>query len=107
MEHAAETVQQLKEVVGRFVTEGDWEQFHASKNLAMAIAVEAAGLMGLFQWATVDESKFLASTPETQIRVEDELDLDACSLVRRKFERNADKYLPEAFRGRYRRDGHA
>lgn len=33
-----------------FLSERDWEQFHTPKSIAMAISVEAAELMEIFQW---------------------------------------------------------
>jgi NTP pyrophosphatase (non-canonical NTP hydrolase) len=35
----------------------DWKQFHTSKDLALAIAIEAAELNELFLWKTVEESE--------------------------------------------------
>ena len=46
----------LQETLRAFASERDWEQFHTPKNLAMALMVEAAGLMELFQWKTPEES---------------------------------------------------
>ena len=46
----------LHETLRAFASERDWEQFHTPKNLAMALMVEAAGLMELFQWKTPEES---------------------------------------------------
>jgi dCTP diphosphatase len=45
------SVQQLQNQVAEFVSERDWEQFHAPRNLAMAISVEAAELLDLFKWS--------------------------------------------------------
>lgn len=39
-----------------FAAERDWERFHTPKNLAMALSVEAAELVELFQWLTPEES---------------------------------------------------
>ena len=35
----------LRELVRHFVDERNWSQFHAPKNLSMALAIEAAELM--------------------------------------------------------------
>jgi len=48
-----ETTQTLIE----FRNKRDWEQFHDSKNLATAIAIEAAELNELFLWKNIDESE--------------------------------------------------
>jgi hypothetical protein len=39
--------------------EREWDQFHSPKNLAMALAVEAAELMEPFQWLREEASKTL------------------------------------------------
>ena len=39
----------------RFRDERDWEQFHDSKNLALAISIESAELNELFLWQTNKE----------------------------------------------------
>ncbi len=44
------TVQDLKDQVKQFVNERNWEQFHDPKNLAIAIAIEAAELLELFRF---------------------------------------------------------
>ncbi|MDQ7823116.1 MAG: nucleotide pyrophosphohydrolase [Candidatus Eremiobacteraeota bacterium] len=47
----------LKEKVGAFIDEREWRPYHDAKNLSMSIAIEAAELMELFQWATSEESR--------------------------------------------------
>ncbi len=44
------TIQDLKDQVKQFVKERNWEQFHDPKNLAIAIAIEAAELLELFRF---------------------------------------------------------
>jgi NTP pyrophosphatase (non-canonical NTP hydrolase) len=41
----------------KFRDERDWEQFHDSKNLAVAISIEAAELNELFLWKDVKDSE--------------------------------------------------
>jgi len=41
----------------KFRDDRDWQQFHNSKDLAVAIAIEAAELNELFLWKTVEESE--------------------------------------------------
>lgn len=61
----------LRLALREFVSERDWEQFHSPKNLATALAVEAAELMEPFQWLTQAESRQLQDT--TLVSVRDEL----------------------------------
>jgi len=46
------TLADLQDSLIAFAKARDWEQFHSPKNLAMALAVEAAELMEHFQWLT-------------------------------------------------------
>lgn len=54
------TLAELKERVLAFARERDWEQFHAPKNLSMALAAEAGELMEHFLWATSADSHDVA-----------------------------------------------
>ena len=43
-------MEELKTKIKAFINERDWEQYHAPKNLAMALSVEAAEIVEIFQW---------------------------------------------------------
>jgi NTP pyrophosphatase (non-canonical NTP hydrolase) len=45
---------ELTDAIVRFRDERDWKQFHSAKNLTMSVAIEAAELMELFQWARTE-----------------------------------------------------
>lgn len=106
----------LRQAWARFVAERDWEQFHSPKNLAMALAVEAAELMEHFLWIDNPESRALVQDPARRAEVADEiadvagalfalcnaLDLDLSEAVQRKMAKNVLKYPIEKIRGRYR-----
>lgn len=116
MSDQATTVAELREAVGRFVDERDWRQFHSPKNLSMAIAIEAAELMELFQWVGAEESGRVREMPVDLQRVREELadvfcfalslanalEIDVAEAVREKLVKNAEKYPVERFRGRFR-----
>src|SRR4051794_27922049 len=53
----------------RFRDDRDWAQFHSAKNLAAAIAIEAAELQEVLLWA-IDESEV---TAEQEQRIREEL----------------------------------
>ena len=94
-----------------FARERDWEQFHAPKNLAMALAVEAAELMEHFQWLTEQESgelppaarqrvaEELADVLIFTVRLADRLGVDLEPAVEAKIRANAAKYPVEKSRG--------
>mgnify|MGYP002738689518 FL=1 len=91
-----------------FVQARGWERFHAPKNLAMALAVEAAELLEHFQWLTgeesdrLDEAKVaevadeLADVQIYLIQLSERLEVDLLQSVREKMKKNGVKYpLPE------------
>ena len=56
-----------------FAVERDWPPFHSPKNLAMALMVEAAELLELFQWLTTAQSHTFTKDPQDKERVGDEM----------------------------------
>lgn len=46
----------IKELI-KFRNDRDWEQFHDSKNLAIAIGIEAAELNELYLWKSAKDSE--------------------------------------------------
>ena len=111
---SATTVSQLKERVLAFARERDWEQFHAPKNLSMALAAEAGELMEHFLWATPEESRAVALDPARRAKIAEELadvviyalefanatSLDLAAAIDSKIEANARKYPVEKAKGR-------
>jgi len=85
----------------RFRDERDWEQFHDSKNLALAISIESAELNELFLWQTNKESDQVDLS-----RIKEELadifsfafllahkhNLDVKEIISEKIKVNAQKY---------------
>jgi NTP pyrophosphatase (non-canonical NTP hydrolase) len=108
------TVSQLKERVLAFARERDWEQFHAPKNLSMALAAEAAELMEHFLWASPEESRKVAMDPAKRAQIAEELadvviyslefanatGLDLTEAIGAKMEANARKYPVDKAKGR-------
>jgi dCTP diphosphatase len=111
---AATTVAELKSRVLAFVRERDWEQFHAPKNLSMALSAEAAELMEHFLWATPEQSRAVVRDPGKRAKIAEELadvviyalefanatGLDVAAAVEAKMAANARKYPVEKARGR-------
>ena len=108
------TIATLKARVLAFVHERDWEQFHAPKNLSMALAAEAGELMEHFLWATAEESRAVAVDPAKRAKIADELadviiyalefanvtGLDVAAAIEAKMAANAKKYPVEKAKGR-------
>lgn len=103
----------LKKLVNDFAQERDWDQFHSIKNLAMALSVESAELMEIFQWMSEEESNTIKNHPEKLQKMEEEVadifvyllrviskaDIDLEKAVINKMEKNKLKYPVELSRG--------
>ena len=116
MDDKTTTVDQLKALVARFVAERDWRQFHDPKNLSMSIAIEAAELMEHFQWVRSDQLPELLADEQSRQEIEEELadvlafvvslanclEIDLSDALAGKMKKNAEKYPPDDYHGRYR-----
>ncbi|MEI6860883.1 MAG: MazG-like family protein [Verrucomicrobiota bacterium] len=108
------TIAELKARVLAFARERDWEQFHAPKNLSMALAAEAAELMEHFLWATPEASGAVVADTAKRQKISEELadvviyalefanvtGLDVAAAIEAKMAANARKYPVEKARGR-------
>jgi NTP pyrophosphatase (non-canonical NTP hydrolase) len=115
MSDSTTTVADLKRLVNDFVDRRDWHRFHAPKNLAMSLAIEAAELMEHFQWISAEQSRLavndadqlaaigeeLADVVCYALAMANELGLDLSTAVGRKIAKNEQKYPAEEYRGRY------
>ena len=109
------TVAELRKLVADFVSARDWRPFHTPKNLAMALAIEAAELMEHFQWLDPGESQAVAEDPVRRaaageeladvlcyaLAMADALSLDVSQALRDKMAKNVKKYPVEEYRGRW------
>ncbi|KJK21274.1 nucleotide pyrophosphohydrolase [Cupriavidus sp. 2MCAB6] len=102
-------IKNLQQAAAAFGEARGWGKYHSPKNLAMALSVEVAELVEIFQWKTEGEAREIMSTDE-RAHVEQELaditiylaqllnalnvDLDAA--VKAKMEMNALKYPAKA-----------
>jgi len=105
-------VRDLMEEIKAFNRERDWEQYHSPKNLSMALSVEVAELLEVFQWLTEDQSRRLPDAKKQAVEEEigdvtilllalaQELGIDILAAARKKLERNRAKYPVEKSRGR-------
>jgi len=105
------TIESLRGQLRDFAAARDWDQFHSPKNLAMALAVEAAELVENFQWLTEEQSRSLP--PDTLratreeiadvflylIRISDQLGIDPVAAAQEKMIANEKKYPADKARG--------
>lgn len=68
-----EPLEELQREQRTFLEERDWEQFHTPKSLAMAISVEAAELIELFQWHDNLPAEAYENDETIEAAVEEEL----------------------------------
>lgn len=54
----------LTDEIRKFARARDWDRFHSSKNLAMAVAGEADKSCAEFQWLTSDQSERTSLSPD-------------------------------------------
>ncbi len=108
------TLAEIKERILAFAKERDWEQFHAPKNLSMALAAEAGELMEHFLWATSEASRDVVKDPAKRAKIEEELSdviiyalefanmtgIDVAKAIEKKMAANAAKYPVEKAKGR-------
>jgi dCTP diphosphatase len=111
----SDPLRELRDSLRAFAAERDWDQFHSPRNLATALAVEAAELLEPFQWLTDEQSRDLppdvrAAVEEELadvllylVRLADKLDVDLPAAARAKILRNGDKYPVEKSRGSSRK----
>lgn len=105
------TIADLTAEIRKFCEERDWAQFHAPKELAVAIAAEAGELMQHFVWQTGEQSEQRARDRRLEISEEiadvaillfefaDRLELDLASVMRAKLAKNGTRYPVEKARG--------
>ncbi|MFP6899476.1 MAG: nucleotide pyrophosphohydrolase [Opitutales bacterium] len=96
-----------------FRDERDWAQFHTPKNLAAALAVEAAELQELMLWKGEEEVDHLVSSKNGHAKLSDEIadvliyallfcdaaGIDPDAAVRIKLKKNAEKYPVDLAKG--------
>jgi NTP pyrophosphatase (non-canonical NTP hydrolase) len=96
----------------KFAEDRDWEQFHSPKNITMALSVEVAELVEIFQWSNsggLDEindpdikvqiEKEIADIFNYLLKLTDMLNIDLEKAALNKINENDAKYPVEKFKG--------
>lgn len=93
----------------KFRDEREWKQFHDSKNLAVAISIEAAELNELFLWKSVEQSEEvnidrikeeLADILSFSFLLAEKHGLNPFEIVSEKIKHNAKKYPVDKAKGK-------
>ena len=99
---------ELIDLLETFRDERDWAQFHDSKNLALALSIEAAELNELFLWKKdaesqeVDKQRLceeLADVFAYALMLAGRHGVDVSQIVKDKIALNAKKYPVESSKG--------
>lgn len=105
------TIEELTAEIREFRDARDWMQFHAPKELAVAIAAEAGELLQHFVWQSAEQSETRARERREEIASEmadvamllfemaDNLGISLGGAMRDKLARNAERYPVEKARG--------
>lgn len=105
-----DAITELTGALREFTAARGWEPYHSPKNLVMALSVEAAELVEIFQWLTPEQAAAVMDDPETAEHVREEvadvfayllgvcdgLGVDLAQALRDKMVKNAVKHpIPE------------
>ena len=98
-------IEEIQKRLDKFAKDRDWDQFHSPKNLTMALSVEVAELVEIFQWSNsggLDEIKDPVKRKKIEeeiadiliylIKISGKLDLDLEKIINQKIEKNEKKY---------------
>lgn len=89
----------------QFRDDRDWEQFHNSKDLALAISIEASELNELFLWRANEEVNIermegeLADVFIFSILLAHKHGFDISTIIQKKLDENAAKYPVDRAKG--------
>ncbi len=96
-----DTIEEITQELIKFRDQRNWAQFHDSKNLALALMIEAAELNELFLWKKeeqseqVDKEKLkeeLADVFSYAFLLAEKHNLDVKEIVLEKIKKNEEKY---------------
>lgn len=97
-------MEKLQQEIKDFIKKRDWSQYHTPKNLSMALSVEVAELVEIFQWLSPEKSCELEGEALTHLEEEigdimiylttlaSTYNLDPITAARKKIIKNGIKY---------------
>ncbi len=114
MGESRHTLDELIDLIRRFVRNRDWEQFNKPTALAVSASIEMGELLELFQWKT-DEDVELALREEDfkaaltneiadvlvyLLRICDKAGIDPADAILKKMKKNEEKYPVDKWKGK-------
>src|SRR4051812_17091292 len=101
-------LEEITNALKKFRDERDWSQFHDTRNLAIAISIEAAELNEIFLWKGPEDSEKaskekikeeLADILAYAFLLADKHELDIKQIVLDKIKKNGEKYPVDKAKG--------
>ncbi len=101
-----DSIAQLTQALRQFADARDWQRFHAPKNLASALIVEAGELLEHFQWMSEAQSRELDGAHKQQVahemadvllylvQLSSALEIDLLQAAREKMAINEQRFPP-------------
>ena len=95
----------ITDLLIKFRDDRDWKQFHNSKDLALAISIEASELNELFLWKENEDVNIgklkeeLADVFSFALLLAEKHNLDVSSIIKDKIKLNGEKYTVEKSKG--------
>ena len=99
------TLEQVTKKLIEFRDAREWKQFHNSKDLSLAISIEASELLELFLWKDNEEfnkdkmKDELADILCFAVLLANKNDLDIVEIINQKIDKNAIKYPIDKAKG--------
>ena len=102
----------MEEIIKRlkkFRDEREWSQFHNTKDLSLALSIEANELLEVFLWKSADQADIekvkeeLADVFAYAFLLADSYGLDVKEIIFDKIKKNAEKYPIERSKGNARK----
>ncbi len=98
-------IQDIKLKIKEFVNARNWDKDHNPKNLSMSIAIEAAELMEIFQWNSIEEGWEINKSNESEhfkeeladvliycLSLANQLDIDVTGAIYDKMRKNGLRF---------------
>ena len=91
-------IKEITDVLHKFRDDRDWAQFHNSKDLALALNIEAGELLEVFLWKSSEQAdrekvkEELADVLTFSLLLAEKYDFDVKQIILEKMEKNALKY---------------
>jgi dCTP diphosphatase len=105
-------LKQLQEKIVAFGQAREWQQFHSPKNLSMALSVESAELLEIFQWLSESQSDSLNEEQRSAAKDEladiamyclllaDRLNINLDEAIENKLTKNEQRYPVNKSKGK-------